>query len=146
MPSNRSNWTISRIRKRWVEYQILWYELLRQKTKNTHCNRTTFHSILSGKLELEWRTILHWKQWQNEAKCRPRAPICRPLSSSRKPPFFTSIFWFIFFARHFFFAAPWRIFATPWRIFAAPIIFCPSAVAKSDGFVLLYNFLSVDRR
>ena len=52
-----------------------------------------------------------------------------------------------FFCSPLVFAAPWRIFAAPWRIFAAPIIFfCPSAVAESDAFMLLYNFLSVDRR
>ena len=41
-----------------------------------------------------------------------------------------------------FFAASWRIFAAPTELFAAPrpIIFCPSAVAKSDGFIPLQFF------
>ena len=60
-------------------------------------------------------SIPRLRQWQNEAKCcPPPVSICRSLSSSRKLLFFTATF------------------------------FLPSDIAKSDGFMLLYFFLSVD--
>ena len=75
---------------------------------------------------------------QSAAPGRQFAAPYRVLVNSR---FLRRTFFFPFF----FLCSP-LFFAAPGGIFAAPKIFCPSAVAKSDGFMLLYNFLSVDRR
>ena len=64
------------------------------------------------------KKIISSGETRQSAAPGPRASICRPLSSSRNLPFFTSTFFFFFF---FFLLA--TFFAAPWRFFAAPIIF-----------------------
>ena len=130
-------------------------------TNTTSTTSQIFSIILQSSNSCPWRSCFQWfkiknclyirnldifglgpfgssshlsHQWRNEAKYRPpRVSICCPLSSSLKLPFFTSTF----------FCSP--LFLPPLDGFLPPPFFCPSAVVKSDGFMHLYNFLSVSR-